>query len=190
MCCAPPPPPKQVPYRDSKLTKLLIHSLGGNSRTMMISCISGASSAVLETLRTLHFSMSAARIQNRPVRFVDPVERLIMELRGEIQRLRQENRHLKSHLGTAPSSAAVSVKSISVLGGDDDGGGEDAKPTPNNSSSSSNSQSKLVSVCMVHDMYINMDFLWVYCIVIAVFPCMIIVIVACGSRDVFCRDNA
>lgn len=32
--------PKDVPYRDSKLTKLLVGSLGGNSRTLMIACLS------------------------------------------------------------------------------------------------------------------------------------------------------
>eukprot|EP00603_Paraphysomonas_imperforata_P008060 CAMPEP_0114428580 /NCGR_PEP_ID=MMETSP0103-20121206/9009_1 /TAXON_ID=37642 ORGANISM="Paraphysomonas imperforata, Strain PA2" /NCGR_SAMPLE_ID=MMETSP0103 /ASSEMBLY_ACC=CAM_ASM_000201 /LENGTH=1182 /DNA_ID=CAMNT_0001597821 /DNA_START=245 /DNA_END=3793 /DNA_ORIENTATION=+ len=104
---------RNVPYRDSKLTKLLIHSLGGNSRTMMISCISGATSAIPETLRTLHFSMSAARIKNRPLRFMDPVEKLILELREEIKRLKLENRVLKSNLGSVPNSAAVSMKSFS-----------------------------------------------------------------------------
>lgn len=46
---------KDVPYRDSKLTKLLISSLGGNSRTMMISCVSEAKGSQAETLRTLKF---------------------------------------------------------------------------------------------------------------------------------------
>mgnify|MGYP003386813181 CR=1 FL=1 len=127
----------QVPYRDSKLTKLLIHSLGGNSRTMMLSCISGATSAIPETLRTLHFSMSAARIKNKPLRFMDPVEKLILELREEIKRLKTENRVLKSNLQSAPNSAAVSMKSFSVPGG---GGGGDSKSHRNST------ESKLVSV--------------------------------------------
>jgi hypothetical protein len=46
---------KDVPYRDSKLTKLLISSLGGRSRTLLISCVSEAKSNQAETLRTLKF---------------------------------------------------------------------------------------------------------------------------------------
>ena len=46
---------KDVPYRDSKLTRLLIGSLGGRSRTLLISCVSEAKSSQAETLRTLKF---------------------------------------------------------------------------------------------------------------------------------------
>ena len=46
---------KDVPYRDSKLTKLLISSLGGTGRTMLISCVSEAKGSQAETLRTLKF---------------------------------------------------------------------------------------------------------------------------------------
>lgn len=83
---------------------------------MMLSCISGATSAIPETLRTLHFSMSAARIKNKPMRFMDPVEKLILELREEIKRLKMENRVLKSSLMSAPNSAAVSMKSFAPYG--------------------------------------------------------------------------
>lgn len=46
---------KDVPFRDSKLTKLLISSLGGNSRTVLIACVSEAKGSQAETLRTLKF---------------------------------------------------------------------------------------------------------------------------------------
>ena len=46
---------RDVPYRDSKLTKLLISSLGGQGRTMLMACISEASGSLIETLRTLKF---------------------------------------------------------------------------------------------------------------------------------------
>lgn len=48
----------QAPFRDSKLTKILIDSLGGRARTMMISCLSSASGAMAETVRTLQFRYS------------------------------------------------------------------------------------------------------------------------------------
>lgn len=46
---------KDVPFRDSKLTKLLITSLGGHSRTLLIACVSEAKGSQSETLRTLKF---------------------------------------------------------------------------------------------------------------------------------------
>jgi len=95
---------KDVPYRDSKLTKLLISSLGGRSRTLLISCVSEAKSNMPETLRTLKFSMSCARIRNKPMKFLDPQEKLILDLKEEIKRLRNENKKLRSNLLTAPAS--------------------------------------------------------------------------------------
>ena len=47
--------------------------------------------------------MSCARIKNRPVKFLDPQQKLITELRDEIRRLRIENRNLRSSLLSAPS---------------------------------------------------------------------------------------
>lgn len=46
---------KDVPFRDSKLTKLLISSLGGNCRTLVVACVSEAKGSQAETLRTLKF---------------------------------------------------------------------------------------------------------------------------------------
>ena len=94
---------RDVPYRDSKLTKLLISSLGGAGRTMLMACISEASGSQVETLRTLKFSMSAARIKNKPVRFLSSHDKLVENLRDEIRRLRNENMQLRTSLSTAPS---------------------------------------------------------------------------------------
>jgi hypothetical protein len=107
---------------------------------MMISCISAATSAIPETLRTLHFSMSAARIKNRPMRFMDPVEKLILELREEIKRLKLENRVLKSNLGSVPNSAAVSMKSFTGIHVEEDDSNQNLR---------SSSQSKRVSFCIL-----------------------------------------
>ena len=94
---------RDVPYRDSKLTKLLIGSLGGRTRTLLMACVTEASGSQAETLRTLKFSMSCARIRNRPVRFLDPQVKLILELRGEIKRLKDENSQLRTSIQTVPS---------------------------------------------------------------------------------------
>ena len=91
-----------VPYRDSKLTKLLIGSLGGRGRTLMIACVRDGKANLTETLRTLKFSMACARIQSKPIRFLNPHEKLISDLRSEIQRLSNENAMLKSSLVSIP----------------------------------------------------------------------------------------
>jgi hypothetical protein len=56
-----------VPYRDSKLTRLLQDSLGGNAKTTMIACISCADDCLEESLNTLKYAQRARRIKNRPV---------------------------------------------------------------------------------------------------------------------------
>uniref|UniRef100_A0A183BN98 Kinesin-like protein n=1 Tax=Globodera pallida TaxID=36090 RepID=A0A183BN98_GLOPA len=56
-----------VPYRDSKLTRLLQDSLGGNSRTLMIACASPNEPDIAETLSTLNYANRAKNIKNRVV---------------------------------------------------------------------------------------------------------------------------
>mmetsp|Transcript_27020 Transcript_27020/g.61188 ORF Transcript_27020/g.61188 Transcript_27020/m.61188 type:complete len:1318 (+) Transcript_27020:423-4376(+) len=53
-----------IPYRNSKLTRLLATALGGNAKTCMITCISPASGNVMESLSTLRFASRAKRIVN------------------------------------------------------------------------------------------------------------------------------
>ncbi|MCO5595992.1 hypothetical protein L7F22_050044 [Adiantum nelumboides] len=80
-----------VPYRDSKLTRLLQDSLGGNSRTVMIACISPADSNAEESLNTLKYANRARNIQNKPLVNRDPVV-------AEMQRLRQRLELLQAEL--------------------------------------------------------------------------------------------
>ncbi|KAI7903258.1 P-loop containing nucleoside triphosphate hydrolase protein [Cokeromyces recurvatus] len=56
---------QHVPYRDSKLTRLLQDSLGGNSHTLMLACISSSSSDYMETLNTLKYASRACHIHNK-----------------------------------------------------------------------------------------------------------------------------
>jgi kinesin family protein 5 len=58
---------KHVPYRDSKLTRLLQNSLGGNSRTVLIVTLSPSAWNVAESLGTLRFGALSSRIQNTAV---------------------------------------------------------------------------------------------------------------------------
>jgi hypothetical protein len=70
-----------IPYRDSKLTRILQDSLGGNSRTTMIACVSPAESNYDETLSTIRYASRARNIKNKPVVNRDPNSMLIESLR-------------------------------------------------------------------------------------------------------------
>lgn len=77
-----------VPYRDSKLTRLLQDSLGGNSKTIMISCIGPSEYNYNETLTTLRYANRAKTIQNKPVMNEDPQDTKLREYQEEIARLK------------------------------------------------------------------------------------------------------
>jgi hypothetical protein len=62
---------QKPPYRDSKLTKLLMESLGGNSLTLMVACVSPSSSSIGESVSTLWYASRAQRIQNRPTQHME-----------------------------------------------------------------------------------------------------------------------
>ncbi|XP_074264071.1 kinesin-like protein KIN-4A isoform X2 [Silene latifolia] len=79
-----------VPYRDSKLTRLLQDSLGGNSRTVMIACISPADINAEETLNTLKYANRARNIQNKPVVNRDPVSSEMIKMRQQLEYLQAE----------------------------------------------------------------------------------------------------
>lgn len=79
-----------VPYRDSKLTRLLQDSLGGNSQTIMIACVSPSDRDFMETLNTLKYANRARNIKNKVVINQDRASQQISALRGEIARLQVE----------------------------------------------------------------------------------------------------
>ncbi|KAI0208840.1 Kinesin-like protein KIF12 [Lamellibrachia satsuma] len=87
-----------IPYRDSKLTKLLADSLGGSGVTLMIACISPSFSNATEGMNTLRYANRAKKIKSKPVVKMDPREQLIMSLKREIKILRQENHYLRQQL--------------------------------------------------------------------------------------------
>ncbi|KAM0870636.1 hypothetical protein ACQ4PT_039877 [Festuca glaucescens] len=79
-----------VPYRDSKLTRLLQDSLGGNSKTVMIACISPADSNAEETINTLKYANRTRNIQNKAVINRDPVTAEMQKLRSQLEQLQSE----------------------------------------------------------------------------------------------------
>ena len=77
-----------IPYRDSKLTRLLQDSLGGNTKTVMIAAVSPADYNYDETLSTLRYASRAKNIQNKPVINEDPKDALLRQYEEEIKQLK------------------------------------------------------------------------------------------------------
>ncbi|ETV93939.1 hypothetical protein, variant [Aphanomyces invadans] len=94
---------KFIPYRDSKLTTLLIDSLGGTSRTLMLACVNANVGYAKETIRTLEFAMGVARIRNRPTAILNAHDNLVAQLRVEIEQLKMENHALRCQATIAPN---------------------------------------------------------------------------------------
>lgn len=94
-----------VPYRDSKLTRLLQDSLGGNSHTLMIACVSPADSNLEETLNTLRYADRARKIKNKPIVNIDPQRAELNHLKQQVQQL--QVLLLQAHGGTLPGNINV-----------------------------------------------------------------------------------
>ena len=108
-----------IPYRDSKLTRLLQDSLGGNSRTVMFACVSPADSNTDETLSTLKYASRARSIRNRVAinfeksteaelklkRELDEAKERIAQLEMLVNVLHDENKSLKE---ATPDASAMS----------------------------------------------------------------------------------
>ena len=77
-----------VPYRDSKLTRLLQDSLGGNTKTVMIANCGPADYNYEETLSTLRYASRAKNIKNKPRINEDPKDAMLREFQEEIARLK------------------------------------------------------------------------------------------------------
>uniref|UniRef100_A0A8C1R2A6 Kinesin-like protein n=1 Tax=Cyprinus carpio TaxID=7962 RepID=A0A8C1R2A6_CYPCA len=103
-----------VPYRDSKLTRLLQDSLGGNSHTLMIACVSPADSNIEETINTLRYADRARKIKNKPILNVDPRAVEMKRLKQKVQELQVMLLHARG--GVAPvltgSEPAENVSNI------------------------------------------------------------------------------
>ncbi|RLN93592.1 hypothetical protein DYB28_009119, partial [Aphanomyces astaci] len=79
---------KHIPYRDSKLTRLLQDSLGGNTKTVMIANCGPADYNYEETLTTLRYASRAKQIKNKPKINEDPKDAMIREFQEEIDALK------------------------------------------------------------------------------------------------------
>ncbi|KAG2232436.1 P-loop containing nucleoside triphosphate hydrolase protein [Thamnidium elegans] len=116
-----------IPYRDSKLTRLLQDSLGGNSQTLMLACASPSDSNITETLNTLKYANRARNIRNRVVvnqqvgeseRLKATITRLKEEIRGTDDFLRAVNDemdNLKSQVGSLHQTLGLTTEELAVV---------------------------------------------------------------------------
>lgn len=109
---------KHVPYRDSKLTRILQESLGGNSRTSLIVNCSPASINVAETLSTLRFGVRAKTIRNRAKINSEPSP---MELKQLLRQSKQRIAVLEAELvswtsGGSPLASNASTETLHEQG--------------------------------------------------------------------------
>ncbi|XP_011359237.2 LOW QUALITY PROTEIN: kinesin-like protein KIF12 [Pteropus vampyrus] len=88
-----------IPFRDSKLTKLLADSLGGHGVTLMVACVSPSAQCLPETLSTLRYASRAQRVTTRPQAPKSPMAKQPPRLETEVLQLQEENRLLRSQLG-------------------------------------------------------------------------------------------
>lgn len=80
-----------IPYRESKLTRLLQDSLGGRTKTCIIATVSPAKSNLEETISTLDYAFRAKNIKNKPqVNSLISKKALLMEFTAEIEKLKTE----------------------------------------------------------------------------------------------------
>ncbi|KAG6028548.1 hypothetical protein E4U40_000949 [Claviceps sp. LM458 group G5] len=99
-----------VSYRDSKLTRLLQDSLGGNAYTYMIACVTPAEFHLSETLNTVQYAQRARAIQSKPqIQQVDDGDSkaLVERLRAEVSFLRDQIRSSNGNDNTLRRASAA-----------------------------------------------------------------------------------
>ncbi|XP_010320210.2 kinesin-like protein KIN-4C [Solanum lycopersicum] len=104
-----------IPYRDSKLTRLLQDSLGGNSKTVMIACVSPADTNAEETLNTLKYANRARNIQNKAIVNRDPVAAQMQRMRSQIEQLQAELLYVRGDSGAPFEELQILKSKISLL---------------------------------------------------------------------------
>ena len=109
---------QHIPYRDSKLTMLLMDSIGGTAKTLMIACVSPSSVYSDETMSTLNYASRTMNIKNKPLVQMDSKERVQEGLKEENEIYLEENEFLKNEfmklLGMIPemSSGGLTAEDI------------------------------------------------------------------------------
>eukprot|EP00392_Amoebophrya_sp_AT5.2_P011078 g11153.t1 len=116
-----------IPYRDSRLTRLLQDSLGGNSRTLMLACVSPADLNFGESLNTLKYANRARNIKNKVSQNLNVEDAELVKMKQRIQQLQLELLLAKASVeGSQGAGAGRGPLSLTpaLLGGTSTMGGE------------------------------------------------------------------
>ena len=100
-----------VPYRQSKLTRLLQDALGGNSQTLFFACVSPSDTNASETVSTLQYANRARNIKNAPTRNIDVAALELQRLRALTSLLKCE---LVKHRYQPPASPDQEYECVTV----------------------------------------------------------------------------
>ena len=103
-----------IPYRDAKITRLLKDSLGGNSNTVMITCVPPTFNNFDESLNSLKYANRAKNIRNKPIVNRDSQSMRFEALQSEIMSLKEELEREKSSKSHAP--AGDQVDNVNAVG--------------------------------------------------------------------------
>ncbi|KAJ2815485.1 tubulin-dependent ATPase kip3, partial [Coemansia erecta] len=109
---------RHIPYRDSKLTRMLKFSLGGNCRTVMITCVSPASTYYEETHNTLKYANRAKNIKTTVARNTKSTQMHMAQYQGKIREQSEEIRRLQREvaaLKSRPNPAAAPHASAQAM---------------------------------------------------------------------------
>ena len=125
-----------IPYRESKLTSLLRHSLGGNSYCLMIACLNPCDMFLEENISTLQYASKASYISNKPIKNDDPKMRLIEQLKKENKLLHEELaqanetiQFLSQLTGNNPKTVQRNLKNVKMPGDELTPGTDDGDPS-------------------------------------------------------------
>ncbi|XP_065664239.1 kinesin-like protein KIF12 isoform X3 [Hydra vulgaris] len=105
---------RHIPYRDSKLTKLLTDALGGDGYTLMIACISPAFKDFHDSINTLRYANRAKNIKSKPIIKMDPKEQLILELKEKVKSLKAENACLREQFSETTSDFKMMTNPMQI----------------------------------------------------------------------------
>ncbi|KAJ3172138.1 Kinesin-like protein kif21b [Geranomyces variabilis] len=108
-----------IPYRESKLTRLLEDSLGGNAKTVMIACVSPSVQDLDETFNTLKYAHRARKIKNRPIINVVPQPEESETVGGE--EVEDDEEESVEDEPNEPEIAPAAEKELSGTDTEDDG---------------------------------------------------------------------
>mgnify|MGYP002717331909 FL=1 len=106
---------RHIPYRNSKLTRLLKFSLGGNCKTVMIACVSPSSAHYDETHNTLKYANQAKNIQTKVSRNLLHIDRHVAQYVQAIASLRSEIAELKEKLARTPHATTYDTERAAQL---------------------------------------------------------------------------